>query len=158
MADQLEAARVMVRACEGTDSPNGYRMMFGGRLFNSFADHPRVRFPYTDKAGHTYTTSAAGAYQAEIATWDRIERKLNLRQRALDLGVELFSPPMQDIFATELFAECGAVADFKEGRLQAAIDKIGTQWASLPSAKVAQPHRTYVFCTTAFLNAGGFVV
>jgi muramidase (phage lysozyme) len=142
----LDAFLMTIRKCEGTDGPNGPRMMFGGRLFDSFDDHPRIRFPYTDKNGKTYTTSAAGAFQFEIATWDRIARKL---------GLDSFSLENQEAAAAELIAEQGAMADVKDGRLQDAIDKCSSQWASLPASTVAQPKRTYVFATEAYADAGG---
>ena len=42
-----------------------------------FKDHPRIRFP-SKYQGRPSTTSAAGAYQFEKATWDSIKQQLKL--------------------------------------------------------------------------------
>ena len=50
----------MLRRSEGTAGPNGYRTLFGGALFDGWADHPRVTKQFKDKAGRVLWTSAAG--------------------------------------------------------------------------------------------------
>jgi muramidase (phage lysozyme) len=140
-----------ISACEGTAGMDGYRMMFGGKLFyNDWIDHPRVRVPFTDKSGRTLTTSAAGRYQFEIATWDRLARKLwPMMVRPM------FSPDNQDAAAIELVAEQGAMPDVKAGNLEAALRKCASQWASLPDSKVPQPTRSLFYAQNAYLAAGG---
>src|SRR5207302_11144329 len=73
-----------IRVAEGTAGPDGYRTLFGGRLFTDFADHPRQAVQFVDQAGRKLWTSAAGAYQfmavsplpgggsTRVDTWDRI--------------------------------------------------------------------------------------
>jgi muramidase (phage lysozyme) len=149
------AGQMLIRFCEGTDGDNGYRALFGwdpkrnpGQVFDSFTDHPQQYFEYTDKAGQTHRTSAAGAYQATYTTWKDFIR---------ECGPHDFSPASQDAFALWLIAKCGALEDLRAGRLRAFIDKCGGRWASLPSATVAQPHRTFEYCQQKFVQAGGQV-
>lgn len=142
----LDAFLKMTRACEGTDGPNGYRTLFGGKLFDSFDDHPNVRTPFRQTDGSTNYSTAAGAYQENYPTFLRLSAKL---------GTTDFSPATQDLHAGELIAERGAMADVKEGRLQEAIDKTSGIWASLPASHYPQPKRTYLFATEAYAEAGG---
>lgn len=151
----LDAFRMTVRACEGTDADDGYRALFGYRpgndkLFDSFDDHPRVRTYETHdefiRNGKLDYTTAAGAYQITETTFNRLSKKLGARD---------FGPPTQDLMAAELIAERGAMADVKEGRLQEAMDKCAPVWASLPASTVGQPVKTYVFATAAYAEAGG---
>lgn len=148
----LRAILMMIRACEGTADDDGYEAMFGypapGRRITSFADHPRLKFPFTQTDGTTEYSSAAGAYQFIIKTWDRLRAKL---------GLPDFSPDSQDDAAIELIAEAGALADAKCGNVQSAMDKLGGVWASLPSSQYPQPKRSTAFALAAYLNAGGTV-
>lgn len=152
--DNVAAFLMTIRACEGTAAPDGYAALFGyrpgnGRVFdNGFARHPGISFSFRQTDGTTATTTAAGAYQFLLKTWTALQAKLHLVD---------FSPASQDAAATELIAECGAMADVKEGRLQDAIDKCSRIWASLPNSTYPQPVRTYLFATEAYLNAGGTV-
>jgi lysozyme len=163
--DQDQAARnlaaflLTIRQAEGTAGPDGYRTMFGGRLFDSYADHPRVAHRFTNKAGQTLWTSAAGAYQfmakspipgsdktTQVNTWDRIAARLRLPD---------FSPASQDAAAIELVSEAGALGDVEAGRFDQAVSKVRRIWASLPGAGYAQPERSLESLRLAFLNAGG---
>jgi lysozyme len=153
----VNATLWMLRTCEGTNGTNGYRTMFGGRLFDNYADHPRQRFSYTDKAGKTYTTSAAGAYQAEEGTWDDFVAYVTRYYGVERLGPLKFSPPNQDWFATWRLQFRGCYTDAQNGRLSSVIQKCGAEWASLPSSPYAQPKRTQQYCLQAYTSAGGVV-
>lgn len=153
----LAAFLRVIRVAEGTAGANGYRTMFGGRLFDDFADHPRRAVQFTDAKGRRLWTSAAGAYQfmavspipggsTKVNTWDRIKAKL---------GLPDFGPESQDAAAIELISECGALGDVQAGRFASAIDKCRGVWASLPGAGYAQPERSLDSLTTAYLAAGG---
>lgn len=151
-----------LQACEGTLQAGGYRALYGSRpgalrLFDSFADHPRIasRISLADSR----YTSAAGAYQAmavspipgggstRVNTWDRIKSKLALPD---------FSPASQDAFALELTRECGALADVDAGRVLEAARKCKSQWASLPGANYAgQGMRSPDFIVAAYRENGG---
>ncbi|WP_250479015.1 MULTISPECIES: glycoside hydrolase family 104 protein [unclassified Caballeronia] len=121
----VRAFLAMIRRGEGTSGANGYRMLFGGSLFTSYADHP----PGTVTASG-YTSSAAGAYQIKTQTW--IEMKAAY-------GLPDFSPASQDIAAVGLIKRRGALADVLAGRWQTAIAKCAKEWASLPGSPYGQP-------------------
>lgn len=164
MTDEAtEAANVsaflwMIRCAEGTAGSDGYRLMFGGRRFSSYADHPRQPMQFTDKAGRRLWSSAAGAYQflavsplptggwTKVNTWDRIAEKLGL----LD-----FSPTSQDAAAVALIDEAGALNDVKAGRFAAAVAKVRGIWASLPGAGYSQPERGFDWIEAKYIEAGG---
>lgn len=136
----------MIAFAEGTAGPRGYQTMFGYRYFDSFADHPRQYFPFTDGAGRTLKSSAAGRYQIIVKTWDALREKL---------GLVDFSPDSQDAACIELIRERGALNDVKAGRIAQAIAKCAPTWASLPGAGYAQPERKLTDLYAAFDRAGG---
>jgi lysozyme len=152
-----------IRVAEGTADADGYRALFGHtrtnpRLFDSFADHPRIATRFTNQRGERLWTTAAGAYQfvavspipgggtTKANTWDRIAAKLQLPD---------FSPMSQDAAAIELIRERGALDDVYAGRFDAAIDKVKAEWASLPGAGYAQPERSLESLRLAYISAGG---
>ena len=152
MSDNLTAFLTMIRACEGTDTDDGYRALFGytptnGKVFdNGYVRHPDIKSPFTQTDGHLNYSSAAGAYQFIYSTWNELQQKLNLPD---------FSPESQDAAATELIRECGALSDIEAGYLSAAIDKCAGIWASLPASHYPQPKRTFQFALDAYTEAGG---
>jgi muramidase (phage lysozyme) len=135
-------------ACEGTDGPDGYRMLFGGKLFDGYVTHPNIRVPFVQTDGKANYSTAAGRYQILYATFVRLRDKL---------GTVDFTPATQDAMALELIAEAGAMPDVKAGNFQAAIDKCASIWASLPASKYPQPRRTIAFAENAFTQAGGVI-
>lgn len=139
----------MIAYAEGTSGPEGYRTMFGGTLMDSFADHPRKIFSFTNSRGETLKTSAAGRYQFLQGTWDELKRKL---------GLQDFGPASQDAGAIELIRQRGALNDVRAGRIVDAIAKVRSVWASLPGAGYAQPERSIPNLLTAYANAGGAVL
>jgi lysozyme len=136
----------MLAYSEGTSGPNGYRTLFGGTLFESFADHPRKFFSFTDKVGKTNRTSAAGRYQFLMRTWDELKASLKLPD---------FGPASQDRAALELIRRRGALADVRAGRIQMAITKCAPIWASLPGAGYNQPERKLSSLLNTFAQSGG---
>lgn len=161
----LAAFLAMIRHSEGTADDNGYRALFGHtrdrpRLFDGYADHPRIATRFTDARGRELWTSAAGAYQAmavspipgggstRVDTWDRIQRKLQLPD---------FSPVSQDRMAVELIDEAGALADVLAGRVTEAVRKVRRVWASLPGAGYDQPERRLAWLLTKYSDEGGLL-
>lgn len=121
----VQAMLRVIRTGEGTADANGYRRLFGGKLFDSYADHPRVKV-----SASGYTSTAAGAYQALASSWDETKRIMQLPD---------FSPASQDLFALGRIAARGALDDVIAGRFDAALKKISREWASLPYSPYGQP-------------------
>lgn len=133
----------VIRTGEGTADADGYRRIFGGQLFESFTDHPRI---VVHKNG--YSSSAAGAYQAIRTTWDETKRIMRLPD---------FSPTSQDLFALGRLAARGALADVVAGRFDQAIAKTAREWASLPGSPYGQPTISIARARTVYAGAGGTV-
>jgi len=112
----------MFRAAEGTDDPLGYQTIVGGETFASFDDHPRVVKSDIFANGKKWRSSAAGAYQVLIGTWDDARRALKLPD---------FSPESQDQAAVWLIGRRGALNDVRAGRFSAAVSKCAGEWANL---------------------------
>lgn len=145
-ADVLENPNVramlrVIRAGEGTDDEGGYKRLFGGGTFDSFADHPRV---LVEKSG--YKSTAAGAYQFLSRTWDETRRTM---------GLPDFSPRSQDLGAVGRLAARGALQDTMAGRFESAIAKIAREWASLPGSPYGQPTISMTRAKALYASAGG---
>lgn len=140
MAYEIAAFLYMIRYCEGTAGPDGYRTLFGGKLFDSYADHPRqlVRFKLKSKE---YKSSAAGAYQFLQATWDSL-----VRMHSYDD----FSPDNQDQAAIELIKGRKAYNDILKGDIVTAIKKCNREWASLPGSPYGQPVKKLDECLNVY--------
>lgn len=132
----------MLRYCEGTAGPAGYRTMYGGGVF----DAPPWEHPHRSVTAGGYTSTAAGAYQALFTTWQDF-----IRAR----GPHDFSPAAQDEFALWCIDRRGATADVEAGRLEVAIAKCAKEWASLPGSPYGQPTRDLAYCMEHYLSAGG---
>lgn len=135
----------MIRYAEGTAGPDGYRTLWGGGLFESFADHPRIVGEYMSN-GRPIKSTAAGAYQFLEGTWDDAARKL---------GLVDFSPASQDRAAIWLLSRRGALGDVQAGRFEVAIAKCAKEWASLPGSPYGQPVKTLAQVRQVYANAGG---
>lgn len=137
----VQALLRVIRTGEGTTGENGYRTLFGGGLFNGFADHPRI----TVKSSG-YTSTAAGAYQFITSSWDETKRVM---------GLPDFSPRSQDLAALGRIAARGALEDAKAGNFEAAIKKIAREWASLPGSPYGQPVISWERARAIYASAGG---
>lgn len=137
----VQALLRVIRTGEGTAGVNGYRTLFGGRLFDGYTDHPRI----TVKSSG-YTSTAAGAYQMLASTWDETKRVM---------GLPDFSPRSQDLAALGRIAARGALDDAKAGLFESAIRKISREWASLPGSPYGQPTLSWDRARTIYASAGG---
>lgn len=137
----VRALLAVIRRGEGTTDANGYRRIFGGQLFDSYTDHPRIT---VRKNG--YTSTAAGAYQFIVSSWDETKRIM---------GLPDFSPRSQDLAALGRIVARGALDDVKAGRFDAAVRKIAREWASLPGSPYGQPTISWETARAVFASAGG---
>lgn len=140
----VQAFLRVIRRGEGTADEGGYRRLFGGATFASFADHPRT---LVNKSG--YKSTAAGAYQFLASTWDETARIMGLGD---------FSPANQDLGAVGRIAARGALADVIAGRLEEAVKKCAKEWASLPYSPYGQPVISMATARGVFASAGGYEV
>lgn len=144
---QVRAMLRVIRTGEGTAGENGYRTLFGGDTFTSFADHPRQSITRT-LGGRKITSTAAGAYQFLSSTWDETKRIMGLGD---------FSPASQDRGAVGRIAARGALEDVKAGRFDVAIQKIAREWASMPGSPYGQPVISLGRARAVFADAGGTI-
>lgn len=140
-AANIAAFLMMIRTAEGTADHDGYRRMFGGKLFSSFANHPREI-----QAASGLRSDAAGAYQIMSYTWDDFVR---------DVGPRDFSPASQDEFAIWALKRRGALADVQAGRFDTAVRKVAAEWASLPGSPYGQPVITLARAQQIYADNGG---
>lgn len=106
-----------------------YNTIVGGGSFNDFSKHPNVVGLRTADGPST----AAGAYQITGTTYRDVAGKL---------GIKDFSETSQDQIAIELIRRKGALEDVSNGNWQAAINKLGGTWASLPSSPYGQSKKS----------------
>lgn len=103
---------------------NGYNTHFAGSQFSDFSRHP-------DKVIRSgrYASAAAGRYQFMPGTFNRLAKKLGLRD---------FSPASQDKAAIELARELGITQEFllREGMSFKTSAALGRQWASFPGKSI----------------------
>ena len=116
----------MIAFAEGTQTPEGYRTMFTGALFEGFDRHPDIvnRDPVSG-----LESTAAGRYQFLTTTWE-------------GLGLPDFSPINQDIGAIQLIENRGALTDVQAGNFEIAVNKVALEWASMPGSPYGQPTKT----------------
>lgn len=112
-----------IRYAEGTWANGddiGYRIMFGGGVFNSLDRHPdRV----IRSSG--YASAAAGAYQFMPFTWNMVTQRL---------GLTGFGPDSQDQGAIYLIQRRGALHLADRGELTAELAaRLAPEWASFPT-------------------------
>jgi muramidase (phage lysozyme) len=126
-----------IRYAEGTWANGddvGYRIMFGGGVFDSLDRHPdRV----IRSSG--YASAAAGAYQFMPFTWNMVTRALGLND---------FNPDAQDQGALFLIQRRGALTLADQGQLTPKLAALlAPEWASFPtlrgSSYYGQPVRSY---------------
>ena len=145
--NNVQAFLKMIRYAEGTAGANGYKTLFGGKLFTDFSKHPNVKVAFFNKQKNKqdYST-AAGAYQILYVTWLELQIKLGLKD---------FSPESQDKAAIEKIRQRGALQDVINGNFAAAVNKVSKEWASMPGAGYKQPEKKLAELITIYKNNGG---
>lgn len=114
LSPQMRAMLDTIAWAEGAD----YNVMFTGRRFNDFSDHPRQR----NRSGGL-TSTAAGRYQFLEGTWDGLKEDMNLTD---------FTPQSQDRACVELIRRRGVADEVEAGNIPAALQQLSYEWASLP--------------------------
>jgi muramidase (phage lysozyme) len=138
----VKAFLLLIRRGEGTLGEDGYRTLYGGSHFSSFADHPRTAI----KAGKWLST-AAGAYQFLERTWDSL---CHQHPELTD-----FSPHNQDLGALWLISGRAGLSDVLKGDISQAIGKCNREWASLPGSPYGQPTQKMEDALAFYKDHGG---
>lgn len=134
---------------EGTDNgrqptnDRGYDVVVGGTLFSGYKDHPR-KLVYLPKLG--IKSTAAGRYQILARFYDHYKAQLKLPD---------FSPDSQDKIAIQLIKECKAIDDIEDGRIEEALTKCRSRWASLPGAGYGQNEHKMDLLVSVFKEFSG---
>jgi muramidase (phage lysozyme) len=146
MSPNLKAFLDMIAVSEGTagKGDDGYNVIVGGGLFESYNDHPRKLVWIRPGLAST----AAGRYQLLSRYYDAYKKQLNLPN---------FSPLSQDLIAVQQIRERGALQDIEKGYIGVAIDKVKNIWASLPGAGYNQHENKLDKLIAAYKDAGGTV-
>lgn len=146
MSPNLKAFLDMIAVSEGTAGKgnDGYNVVVGGSLFNSYDDHPRKLVWIRPGLAST----AAGRYQLLKRYYDAYKKQLDLPN---------FSPLSQDLIAIQQIRERGALQDIEKGYINIAIDKVKNIWASLPGAGYGQHENKIDKLIAAYKDAGGTV-
>jgi muramidase (phage lysozyme) len=124
-------------------------MLFGGALFDSFADHPRIAI----KSPWGWT-SAAGAYQAMCAVPGKVKTD-TWGDFIRSQGPHDFSPSSQDAFAIWCIKRRGALKAVEEGFFDVAVKLCAKEWASLPFSPYGQPTKTIEQARAIYKQYGG---
>lgn len=154
-SSNVQAVLRVIRLGESNATdPEAYQALFGwkpgnGKIFTSFADHPKQAMQFRARDGRMLWTSAAGAYQAmcaipgktKVDTWGDFQRSH---------GPSDFSPYSQDKFAVWCINRRGALQDAIEGRIEQVIAKCANEWASFPGNNYDQGSALLVDLVDAF--------
>lgn len=154
---QMKAFLTMLSVSEGTSTAkdtknNGYDVIVHGMdkstptTFTDYSKHPNVLVTL-NKNG--LKSTAAGRYQILYKYWVAYKQQLKLKG---------FYPEDQDAIAMQLIRECKATEDIELGRIQQAISKCKSRWASLPGAGYGQFEHSLDVLIAAFKAAGGKVL
>ena len=140
----LDAFLDMIAVSEGTagKGDDGYNVIVGGALFNTYADHPRQLV----KIRSGLSSTAAGRYQLLARYFDAYKK---------ELGLPDFSPEAQDQIALQQIKECKAIGLIEQGAFEQAVARCAHIWASLPGAGYGQHENPIHKLIAAYQAAGG---
>lgn len=148
----IKAFMDMIAWAEGTSTcmqtmDDGYDIEVGGSRFESYAEHPfEHRPPLLINKAKNLRSTAAGRYQILRRFWDHY---------AIIYGLTDFSPTSQDIVCVVMIRECKAYGDIVSGRIEAAIKKCSSRWASLPGNDYQQPKKRLEDLVNVWEGYGG---
>lgn len=127
-----DEVKALLAAISGAESP-GYNVLYGGKTFDNYDQHPGINIPIMSGPYKGQTSSAAGMYQFIKPTWDSISKKYSLPD---------FSPSSQDMGAWHLARDTYAKATGGDlldvlkskdpARLAGIAPALRAQWPSLP--------------------------
>ena len=145
ISHNLQAFLDMIAHSEGTvkyGDKDGYNVIVGGILFDSYDDHPR-KLVHINK---TLYSTAAGRYQLLKRYYDAYKTSLGLKD---------FSPASQDAIAIQQIKECKALPDIEAGNFEHAVTLCAHIWASLPGAGYKQHENDMESLKQVFIACGG---
>lgn len=129
---KIKAFLDLIAWAEGTIGlgDDGYNKIVNpGGYFDSYADHPNKLIQVKPDLKST----AAGRYQQMVKWWPAYKKQLALPD---------FGPLSQDKLAIQLIRECKAYQDILDGKIESAITKCHSRWASFPGAGYGQPEKS----------------
>lgn len=141
-------------------SGEDYRTFYGGSRFSDLSDHPvhtgeKQGVPLSPEMcrragyGPGCVSTAAGAYQMRVSTWDSLRSKMPY--------LTDFSPQSQDESAIRLLDEIGALRYIRAGEFHYAVSLASKRWASLPGSPYGQATRSDDEVFSYYNEAGGLL-
>jgi muramidase (phage lysozyme) len=123
----------LLHTISGPESKGSYNIVYGGKHFSDYSDHPRINVKITSGPHKGEYSSAAGKYQILKSTWDRVAPKLGLKD---------FTPESQDRAAWYIAKSAyksstgrdlqGDLESGDPSRLKKVSTVLHGQWTSLP--------------------------
>jgi muramidase (phage lysozyme) len=129
-SDNLRALLRVIRDGESSQLDTAYYLRYHPTIFPYYFEgtkHPRALEPLKDGSGRQ--SSAAGAYQFTMTTWDEINEEYGLEDD--------MSPYSQDCHAVALIHKIGALDLIIDGHWERAVVLCAKRWASLPDSPLA---------------------
>lgn len=145
----VQALLRVIREGESDQTSQAYYKLVGDGpgiySLHDLTDHPRrvVSLPIK---GQQHFSTAAGAYQFLLRTWDEMVALY---------GFEDFSPQCQDEAAIGLFVRRNALDAAIAGALALWLDKCSYEWASLPPGRYGQNEISIADVVRVYTEYGG---